>query len=96
MKPIPAITGALIREAKLMVSKYSAVFITSGLSGGQLGYPAFRAVKVSVGVRPGRHTDQRGADLLRPQAGEHETLLSTHAASVSTMVLPSQSGRVSR
>ena len=37
IKPMPAITGALMREAKLTVSKYSAVFIASGLSEGQLG-----------------------------------------------------------
>jgi hypothetical protein len=37
IKPMPAITGAWMRDAKLTVSKYSAVFITSGLSGCQLG-----------------------------------------------------------
>jgi hypothetical protein len=38
-------------------------------------------VKVSVGVGTGRHADQYGGDLLRPQTCKHEALLSTHAAS---------------
>src|SRR4030095_11035819 len=37
MNPKPAITGALMRDVKFAVSKYSAVFITSGLPDGQLG-----------------------------------------------------------
>jgi hypothetical protein len=37
MKPRPAMTRALMRDVKFAVSKYSAVFIASGLSGGQFG-----------------------------------------------------------
>ena len=42
MKPMPAITGALIRKAKFTGSKSKAVSIALGLSEAQFGNPLFR------------------------------------------------------
>ena len=80
MNPIPASTGALMRDAKFTVSKYKSRLHHRRIVRSPVGITRLAAVKVAIAVGPRGHADKDRADLLRSKASEREALLAAHAA----------------
>ena len=93
MKPSATSDGALMRGAKLTVSKYNADRMTSGSVDVQFGYPALRPCRSPLESAPEGSLTMTAVTASGRRAAVTSLCWPPMLVPVTTIVLPSQSGR---